>query len=212
MKHINDYKTFEGKGPKGKDLTVFVRFGGVNLKPQKGYKKSSETFHSPPAPRGFYAFPKIAQELFLVGSMDSFQPSTMPKYKNSPQHPGDDAPKEEIEKWEKEMDAYDFDTVNPDYEKRRRNALSSMRKEFKRTDGNIWSHLGEYVKRSEIIAEHGSWVKTTIKEWQRAFNKMSLKHRMPNDSQLGTNNINTARGIMGYFSQDHCEVFFDEKV
>jgi hypothetical protein len=206
LKHISPYKTFEGKGPKGKDLTIFVRFGGVNLKPQKGYKKS-DSFHGPPTPRGFYAFPKIAQEFFLIGSMDKFQPSTVPKVKDIP-YPGKDASQEDKDKWEKEVDSHDWEAD----EKRRKNAISAMRKEFKRIDGNIWSHLGEYVKRSEIIAEHGSWVKTSIKEWQRAFNKMSLKHRMPSDKDLGTNNINTARGIMGYFSQDHCEVFFDEKV
>lgn len=200
-------------GPKGKDLTTFVRFGGVNLKPQKGYSINPKSFHSPPAPRGFYAFPKVAQVFFLIGSMDKFQPSTTPKVHKAPPYPEDDATQEEIDAWE----AFDFDRDNPDYEKRRRNALSSMRKEFKRIEGNIWHHLGEFVKRSEIIAEHGSWVKTSIKEWQRAFNKMSIKHRMDSLSFFkdeDKKNINSIGGnpITGFFGQDHCEVFFDEKV
>jgi hypothetical protein len=207
MKHTTPYKVYEN-GPKGKDLSVFVRFGGVNLKPQKGHSTKSDTFHGPPAARGFYAFPKVAQELFLVGSMDVFQPGTMPK--NPLPYPGDDASKEVMDKFDKDVEAFDHDAHS---ERRRRHALRSMRKEFTKTSGNIWSHLGDYVKRAEIIEERGPWVKTTIKEWQRAFNKMSLKHRLPSDDIFGNKgNINKARGITGYYSKDHCEVFFDEKV
>lgn len=64
---------------KGKDIFTFVRFGGLNLKSQKGFSKTPETYHQPPASRGFYAMPKIAQELFLIGSLDSYQPSSVPK-------------------------------------------------------------------------------------------------------------------------------------
>jgi len=206
VKHIKPYKIFERSGPKGKDLSIFVRFGGLDLKNQEGYGKST-TFHSPPTSRGFYAFPKVAQELFLVGSIDKFQPSTMPKGLRD--HPSDDAPKEEMEKWEKERDAFDFD----DHYKRKKKILSSIRKEFRKTDGYIWSHLEEEVRPSEVVDRHGSWVKTSIREWQRAFNKMSVRNRMPKGLMgLETKNINSARGITGYYSKDHCEVFFDEKV
>ena len=36
---------------KGKDLYQFVRFGGMNLKKQKGYSDKAYSFHAPPANR-----------------------------------------------------------------------------------------------------------------------------------------------------------------
>lgn len=46
---------------------IFVRYGGVNRKTQKGYNPHNGTFHTPPATKGIYAFPLKAQELFLIG-------------------------------------------------------------------------------------------------------------------------------------------------
>ena len=60
---------------KGKDIFTFVRFGGLDLKNQKGFDKDDNSYHSPPCSRGFYAMPKIAQEFFLIGGLESTQPS-----------------------------------------------------------------------------------------------------------------------------------------
>ena len=40
---------------------------------------------------------------------------------------------------------------------------------------------------------------------------MSLNHRYGEDS-FSVKDINKSKGITGYYSKDHCEVFFDEKV
>jgi hypothetical protein len=186
MKHLHGFKN---KNPKGKDLNIFVRFGGLDLKNQDGYSKDPKTFHAPPAPRGFYAMPKVAQELFLIGSIDSFQPGVVPKWK----------------------DEYDNEEGFEKWEKRRKKSISAIRKEFRKSDGNIWHHLGDYVDLNEIIDSHGSWVKTDINTWKKAFSKMSLKHRYGED-MFAISDINKSRGITGYYSKDHCEVFFDEKV
>ena len=207
MGRIDSFKKFKKKSPKGKDLTIFVRFGGLDLKNQKGYGR--DTFHSPPAPRGFYAFPKVAQEMFLVGSLDKFQPGILPK---RPEYPGENASPEEIEKWRKWSDEFDWDK----YEEERKKRYSEIRKEFKKTTGNIWHHLGEFCKPESIISRHGSWVKTSISDWQKAFSKSSLTNRYGEDFGSGTGrghqSINVTRGISGYYSKDHYEVFFDEKV
>lgn len=195
MRKIKSFRKFKSKssGPKGKDLTVFVRFGGLNVKKQKGYGK--ETYHAPPASRGFYAFPKVAQEMFLVGSLDVFQPGILPKDPD----------------WNKMSDE-DYEK----HEKRRKKIYSSIRKEFKKTTGNIWHHLGEFCNLNDIIDRHGSWVKTSMDVWQKAFSKASLKQRYGEDFGTGTGrgekSINATRGISGYYSKDHFEVFFDEKV
>ena len=193
---------------KGKDLGVFVRFGGVNLKPQYGYTTKNPTFHSPPTNRGIYAMPKVAQEFFLIGSIGNYQKGTMPK---APKYPGSDASPEALAKWEEIRDKFDWDAFN----RRCSDNRSAMRKEFEKRDGNIWHHLGEYCNVAEIIGRHGSWVKTSVKEWMRAFGKMSMEHRYGQRSggwDFSVKSINEARGILGCYSKDHCEVFFDEKI
>lgn len=192
MKYL---KSFKERNPKGKDLNVFVRFGGLDLKTQRGYTNDPKTFHSPPAPRGFYAMPKAAQESFLVGSIDKFQPGTMPKRKGR-EHFKDN---EEYFKYLDEL------------EKREKMALRRLRKEFTKSDGNIWHHLSDFVSRNEILDEHGSWVKTTISTWKKAFSKSSLNDRY-GKGEFANKSINKSKGVTGYYSKDHYEVFFDEKV
>lgn len=185
---------------KGKDLHTFVRFGGLDLKNQKGYSSDSNDqtgicFHAPPAARGFYAMPKAAQEYFLLGAMREYQPGKLPNYPD--------------------VDYKDpnFDKLEAEYEKRCKRAMSAMRKEFIKNSGCLWHHLDEYVKPNEVLDRHGSWVKTTIADWKKAFNKMSLDCRYGTGrEELKVNSINSSRGIMGLFSKDHCEVFIDEKV
>ena len=192
MKYL---KSFKEKNPKGKDLNVFVRFGGLDLKTQSGYTSDPKTFHSPPASRGFYAMPKVAQERFLIGSIDKYQPGTMPKIKTRDKFKSDD----------------EYFTYLDEFEKIKKSALRKLRKEFTKTDGNIWHHLGDFIKRSDILDEHGSWVKTTIDVWKKAFSKSSLKDRYGAPA-FSENSINKTKGITGYYSKDHYEVFFDEKV
>jgi hypothetical protein len=71
MNHLEKYEIYEGKYTND---NLFVRWGGVNIINQKrghgdweGYKPEPETFHAPPAARGFYAFPLKAIEPFLAG-------------------------------------------------------------------------------------------------------------------------------------------------
>ena len=216
VKRINSFRKFKSKnGPKGKDLSTFVRFGGLDLKNQKGY--GLKNFHSPPSKRGIYAFPKVAQEMFLVGSLDKFQPGIMPK---KPEYPID---KEinidgdmklsptDMENWENERDGFDYFKHEKDVKKR----YTEIRKEFRKTTGYIWHHLGEFCKEHMVVDRNGSWVKTSIADWQKAFSKSSLSNRYGEDfggDGRGINSINKTRGITGYYSKDHYEVFFDEKV
>ena len=98
---------------KGKDLTRFVRFGGLNVKKQKGFDSTFPSFHSPPTTRGFYAMPLVAQEFFLLGGMRFYQPGTVPNY-----------PKQGEEFTEKQWDSW---------RTRDKKAFNVMRKEFTKT-------------------------------------------------------------------------------
>jgi hypothetical protein len=179
---------------KGKNLTTFVRFGGLDLKNQKGFENESANYHAPPATKGFYAMPKVAQEFWLVGSLDKYQPGVLPK------RPTGQSTNEEF-------------TI---FEEKKKKAYSAIRKEFSKTKGNIWHHLEEWTEQPEILSRKGSWVKTSIKVWQKAFSKMSLEcrygHEVSDMSSISAKSINQTKGILGFYSKDHCEVFFDEKV
>jgi hypothetical protein len=169
---------------KGKDPYVFVRFGNLHLKRQRGYKKDSDSYHQPPSTRGFYAMPKIAQEFFLIGSIPKTQPGVFAKDSNSREN-----------YW--------------------KTKLREIRKEFRKEDGEIWHHLEEYTDQKDILGRHGSWVKTDIKSWAKAFSKMStiMRYGRPKyDLDNGMNQHGDGKGIIGWYSKDHCEVFFDEKV
>ena len=107
-------------------------------------------------------------------------------------------------------------------DKKARQIRRNIRKEFTKTTGDIWHHFGEHCKPNEIIDTHGSWVKTSIQTWQKAFSKASLHDRYGeeygsgwepgDDKNRGERSINAARGLSGMYSKDHYEVFFDEKV
>lgn len=203
--NIDDFRRRnESNGPKGKDLTLFVRFGGLDLRDQKGYtNKSDATYHSPPAPRGFYAMPKVAQEFFLIGSLDKTQLNIFPK---APEYPGRDASPEQLAEWEKARDEFDWDA----HGRRRDKRYSEIRKEFRKEHGSVWHHLGERVPNSEVEARKGSWVKTSMAAWRKAFSKESINNRYGRP-EFSVDTVNRAR-MFGYMSQDHYEVFFDEKV
>lgn len=167
-------------------LNRFVRFGKLALVKQKGF--GGDTFHSPPAQRGFYAMPLRYQEYFLVGSIDDFQPGQL----NAPKMPDNDATGEEWNEW------------NIKWEKR----FKAVRHEFiVGNDIELWHHLP--VPNNEVISRHNSWVKTSLRAWKKAVGKESVKLRAEDGGSKG---INSVRKRTGYCSKDHFEVFFDTKV
>ncbi len=185
---------------KNNDLFTFVRFGGLSLKKQHGYNVTPPIpkpydlnwFHLPPASRGIYAMPKVAQDLFLVGSLESFQYSVMPKEREHAELSSDD----KVKAWDKES-------------KRKREVLSLIRREFRKTDGCVWHHLGgTFCKRNEVLAEHGAWIKTSMQTWEKAFRKASVTWRAESKKD-GDHWDNKMFGNTGH---EHLEVFFDEKV
>lgn len=181
---------------KGKDLYVFVRFGGLDLKTQKGFGK--ETYHAPPTSRGFYAMPKVLQEFFLIGSLQETQPYNFPK-----------CPKWK-EDWTEE-EKLNFDQFNwKEYEQKRQKVKSNIRKEFRKDKGFIWHHLIDESPVNEVVSRCNSWIKTSIKVWAKSIQKEVLNNRY-GIGMFATKTVNNAR-FSGFYSRDHFEVFFDEKV
>lgn len=169
---------------KNKNPYLFVRFGSLNLKKQKHYIEVDKSFHNPPVKFGFYAMPYILQEWFLIGSIAKFQPEVFGKEINY----------NDID-WEK-------------HEKKIKKIKQQIRKIFEKKEGFIWHHLD--VKNPVKIS--GSWNKSTMKTWEKALRKTILRERMSTDWQEVKGKISEIKGINGYYSKDHYEVFIDEKI
>lgn len=183
---------------------TFVRFGKLGLVKQDGF--GSDTFHAPPAPRGFYAMPKRFQELFLVGSIENTQ-----KIKNMPKEDKYKDPETGEHDWDK-------------YERDNKKAFQKLRHEFSiDPTTEFWHHLD--VPNNEVLQRHNSWVKTTFRAWKKALSKESVKLRAKSlapwvsgkDDTEGEfrktpGGINSTRKRTGWYSKDHFEVFFDTKV
>ncbi len=179
---------------KDKNPYIFARFGGLDLKKQKGFKNQGTdecTYHTPPASRGFYAMPKIAQEFFLIGSLDKTQLGIFAKS-------GDNVINKKAQ--------------NPNYW---RDKIRQIRKEFKKDSGELWHHLIDYTNPKDVLQRQGDWIKTDIKVWVKAFSKRStiLRYgRQKYDLDNGMNQHGDGKGITGWYSKDEFEVFFDSKV
>lgn len=82
-------------------------------------------------------------------------------------------------------------------------------KKFK-YNGNLWHHLKDTVKKTDILDEHGTWIKTSFNAWRKAFNKESLNFRLT--TSKGKINEPLDSGVSGGFVKDNFEVFIDEKI
>lgn len=169
---------------------LFVRFGKLHLTKQEGF--GGNGFHSPPSSVGFYAMPFKYQEFFLIGSLTKTQPEQFNIPKELNEYDGDD------------MEVYDK------REKYLKDKYSELRHEFYVDDDVlVWHHLNS-VKRNEIVAEHNSWVKTTISEYKRALKKEIVLYRSFAMKLCNTGDINSIP--KNYINKDVLEVFFDTKV
>lgn len=179
---------------------TFIRYGRLHLTKQKGYNKNSkfntETFHAPPAPRGFYAMPIRFQEMFLIGSLEKTQPDYMKLPKNIKDN---------------DMD------YNEVYKIRKKRNKKLIHKFKVNNDDEVWHHLK--TKNNVVIDAHGTWVKTTVREWKKALNKESLDCRSKTISTHfettesdGGKRIQEVDKKTGIYSKDQFEVFFDKKV
>lgn len=176
----------------------FVRFGNIKKTKQKHYGKR-DSFHSPPVKEGFYAMPHKAQEFFLIGSISLTQPQLFPKvpYLESAYN-----------KWEHVLDKIPFSVPFEEYpkeylndykkaSKKKNKRMRDIRREFVlKNEDEIWHHLGDYMKRNDILQTKGSWVLSRVKEYKKVFDKERY--------------INRYKGNIDGFisrSKDHLEVF-----
>lgn len=182
---------------------IFVRFGKLHLTKQDGF--GNDTFHSPPASKGFYAMPIRFQEYFLISSIGSYQKNqyNLPKKLDT-----DNIVKEDDDELREEM--------WKEREKYRNKRMSELRHEFfVPNDKLVWHHLERNVKPYDIIDRHNLWIKTDVGTYIKSMLLESFKLRAETLKYFDKDeikDINSVKKNAGGVSKDHFEVFFDTKV
>jgi len=203
-----------------KELT-FVRYGGLSPVIQKGYKQplpgfkklrdTKPGFHEPPAKKGVYAFVKGAEERFLLGG-DSYSGvgTKNPKWEYLKDKNGnriedtDDVHDDDI----MSMRTYDIKKLQKKYgikfpkarkissvydEETKKSYLTTLKEpKYFKYRGEIWHHLKDFVKPTDVLDEYGDWIKTTTDVHRKAFEKAWLDKKKS-----------------GYMGNDEFEVFIE---
>ena len=149
-------------------MNKFVRYGDLDRnKKQKNYVGSNKSkdhpvtgdFHLAPVSRGFYAMPYDKEEPFLVGSLETTQPERFKQFNYN---------KDPFEMTEEENDAY-----NRSIDKHYKDQMNRNRKVFElKNQELIWHHLVDEVSINEIEQRRGSWILTTLKEYNKCRKKL----------------------------------------
>jgi len=212
----------------------FVRFGGLSSVYQDQYKTGDKSFHNPPKKRGCYAFLHGHIDKFLIGS--TYEPGHISnksywlKDDNGNRIKYDDIfYTVEVKK----SDKIEFiSKVNPTYIKLLKNRKIKVKdincykdyacvlkkpKVFE-YNGELWHHLGEHLRPEQIIESNGSWVKTTMDDFEFALKieyKKLLKDKHKTDKEFNILNFkgrqNPFKPSFGIkYNKDHLEVFIEK--
>jgi hypothetical protein len=79
-------------------------------------------------------------------------------------------------------------------------------------DGELWHHLGEYLKPDQIIARHGKWVKSSMEDYRGALEKDVHEARKWGFSLVAKYELYTpsAKSPFRNYDRDHLEVFIEK--
>jgi len=203
----------------------FIRFGGLSLVNQKGYDPSMPTFHCPPTRKGIYAFNLKTVEPFLLGTEEysrnklcyvkdkdgkpvAYTPENYEEYCVSTSRIVDIDGK--VLRWEKDRNFYKNFASKKKGDKIYYAKPINPKRFF--YSGEIWHHLEEFTKNSDILLRKGSWILTDISTYEKAFSKQSIHHRLEHTITKGNINEPWRAGITNCCSKDHLEVFISNKV
>lgn len=73
--------------------------------------------------------------------------------------------------------------------------------------GEIWHHIIDEVKESDVIESSGSWIKTNINVFEKAFKKHTFNNRL--SFCKGNPTMNCSGRKNGWVSYDELEVFIE---
>lgn len=193
------------------------------------HDESKITFHSAPARRGLYAFPKGYEETFLLSSNGSNSPDRLTQrsfYLKDSEGKRFHWKDEVIEYFDRTRHRTER-VITPEvkaalgkvgYHKKDIFEVEGFvcvmkRPHVFRYEGELWHHLKEHTPNAEILEEHGSWVKSSFGAWADAFRLTKhedlkfVRDEVPWTRQLlHVDPYKSGRG--GCMARDHLEVFF----
>ena len=194
----------------------FLRFGGLSPVKQEGY--GNDTFHAPPARYGIYCFPETAMERFLLGKGVFDNRRMVPVDVNKVKKDKDGYPQamhlwkdkkseEKLEElWERIDSLKCDDPLKPILEKKieelkEKNQIYCVHAKPRKFEhyGEVWHHLGKFVKVKDVLKRYQSWVLTSYDVWLKAFQKCYV-----NDHAYSSE----WKGFIPC-SKDHLEVFIE---
>jgi len=212
----------------------FVRFGGLSSVYQEQYKAVDKSFHNPPKKRGCYAFVYGYIDKFLIGT--TYEPGHISN--KSYWLRDDNGNKIKCDdlfytvKVKKSYSIEFISKISPIYIKLLKKQKIKVKdincykgytfvlkkpKVFE-YNGEIWHHLGENLKPEQIIESNGSWVKTSMGDFELALKieyKKLLKDKHKTDKEFNIlnfkgkqNPFNPSFGIK--YNKDHLEVFIEK--
>ena len=220
----------------GKSVGEFVRFGGLSPVKQKGYTTGDDAgFHTPPARKGFYAFPKGYIELFLLGggradpkNKDSSNRFVYLRDKDGKKitntHSDFEKYLENDNYWDVKLGLKDGAVPDEDgdyaYDDYHHALVKRVHPKKFKYNGEIWHHLREFVPPTETLKEKGEWVKTTMKTYLEAFAKQAhaskkemwqdaRRYGSDPDGKKSMSDLQVRADPLKYFSRDHLEVFIE---
>jgi len=211
----------------------FIRFGGLSPLKQDHYETGDDKgFHNPPVKKGFYAFPHLYVDKFLLSATNhpshiSNKSSWLKNYDGNKIKENDFYEKDKDGEliWDKDGDSFIIKTKWLKFLKRKKIKSSNVYASHKYKDvyymtvlnkphifihnGLIWHHLE--TKNEDIIKTSGSWVLTEENTYLDSLKKdkhNTLKdlHRMDKKS-IGQNDPYIGPGLT--YAKDHLEVFIE---
>jgi hypothetical protein len=215
----------------------FARFGGLSSVNQRGYKCIPETFHSPPATRGFYCFVWPHYEMFLLGADWTKNPKvTGAKFmyvRDNKNNIVTDLHSEyesvycdRNKYWSINTSEYnEFLVKNEDLDCDKFDAkwkLLNLPKFVLVTkpspriftyDKELWHHLGEHLKQHQILATKGRWYKSTVQDYRTALEKEmheSRKFTMSHMFDKNNKNVMSQKSAFRFSGKDELECFIEK--
>jgi hypothetical protein len=221
--------------PYNKKDIKFLRFGDLNPIKQDGYK--DDTFHSAPAPKGFYAFIDFMVEPFLLGGYNPIGTKHSKRkyikdengnkviigrfYEDKNKPPVDEY--DDHFEWVIFVDDEEIKRLEKRYGSKQKNLfISSGRhrdnfiymttmkkpKRFK-YEGEIWHHHIEHVPNHLILKRNKGWVLTDFVTFVKAFNKAIISNVQWQNKWMKNDNFDGHNMRYKQFSKDDFEVFIE---
>ena len=217
----------------------FARFGGLSSVNQRGYRSNNDSYHGPPATRGFYAFVWPYYEFFLLSANCTSDPKTIGSKYSYVRDKDGNVIDDKHPEFEKLSDRYGcsntaayekfseenvelFDDNYNEYKKKYEEVFGDggiarsvlVKRPGPRIfeyKGDIWHHLENTISPHGIMKKKGGWIKSTFEEYAKALEKnMHISRRLQSEYSSNKGLPMSTKNPYRGICKDHLEVFIEK--